>query len=118
MLKLILWSVIVHLPSRQVGVACDLWGSGAGACSAHIPESGASRVGVFVESGSTHSLLVLGVERSEHRNANAKNSQIGLEDEEEDGGGHGASDVAVEIDGGDVDKSEHGTDDTAAQVSI
>lgn len=74
--------------------------------SAHVSESSASFGGVFVESGSSHSLLVLGVERSKHGDADAEDGQVGLEDEKENGGRHCAGDVVVEIDGGDVDKSE------------
>lgn len=80
--------------------------------------SGRTVVADFLESGATHAFLVHCVKGAEHGDADAEDRKIGFEDEEEDRGWHGACDVAGEVDAGNVEESENGTDDAAVRGNL
>ena len=68
-----------------------------------------------MEPRTADALLVHGVEGAEHGNANAEDGEVRLQNKKENGGGHGTSDITVEVDSGDVNEAEDGTDNTALQ---
>lgn len=78
-----------------------------------VPVSARALIGL-PQSGAAHSLLVGGKERSQHGDADAEDGKVRLENEEEDGGGHGAGDVEGEVDAGDVNEAK----DCAYNASI
>lgn len=110
--------VIVHLPGRRqalLGILFALQPTGLGVLALGRDVSGRAVVAYFLEAGAAHAFLVHCVKGAEHWDADAEDCEVGFENEEEDRGGHRAGDVALEIDGGNVEESENGADDAAVQ---